>query len=358
MTRTPRPVPEFMPLSVSRSSPTDLLNRIEQCGIVGMGGAGFPTARKISIARNNRPTILVINAGCTDPQNNPDPTLLHDHGDIIRRGVAVLQRILNPERTVLALNGTLPLTDATAWRAADIEIHRLADRFPQGEEASVIDQSLGLTLPHGIYPAEVGVCVLNVATVFAVAEAVVLGHRPSDRLVSVNGRTVWVPFGTPMSGLMDGNHPIRIGGRWSGALARSDETVDSCLFAIWSGPTKPSRPCIRCGACDDACPLDLPVERLVDESMSKMLGGVSRTHLSHCYECGACVQACPSEIPVLDNLKDAKCALLVLERAESVAAVSLRRYERRLERIEREDEDSAKQRAHRLARGHNWEQEA
>ena len=345
-------------MTVEVSSQADLLHRIEKSGIVGMGGAGFPTARKIQIALENQPTVLVINAGATNPDCSPDPTLVAHFGNAVRDGVCVLQRILDPTRTVLALNRVVTLENLDCWRRLGVAIHRLDTTFPEGEEASVIQQTLGMRLPQGTYPADVGVCVLNVATVFAVAEAVLLGQRPSDRLVAAAGRTLWVRFGTEVRTVMGGQRPIRIGGRWSGDPARGDEAVDSSMFAIWSGPVRPPHPCIRCGACDESCPLDLPVERLEAEAISGTLGVISRACLSACYECGACVDACPSDIPVLDHLRTAKRTLAMEARAATVADVSLRRFERRTRRIEQDDRDSARNRHERMQRTRRWEETA
>lgn len=356
MTRPTQSRPEFEPIDWRNAKSSTLLERIDEAQVVGMGGGGYPTAQKLRIALDNAPTRVVVNVGATEIETSPDPILLSDYSNTVLSGISIIQRILNPVQTILAIANKMKLEDPSLWSHHDIHVHRLNARFPEGEERAVLSQTLGVRIDPASYPAETGIAVLNIATVFAVAEAVELGCTPSDRLVCVEGKSQWISFGEPLERLVGPAPSIRVGGPLRGIRVSAEMTVSAKTFAVSVDRLLSPRACIHCGACDLSCPLALPVQQLLENANNTALGHVSSNFLPSCYECGACTASCPSEIPVLDLLRNSKSRLSRELARAKMADEARRRYERRINRKERLSSKSSNRRMTRMLQEHEWEQ--
>ena len=355
MKRPTQSSPEFNPIDCHSAEPSLLFERIREAHIVGMGGGGFPTAQKLRIVLENAPTTFVVNVGATEFDRSPDPILLSEYSDTVLCGIFIIQRILDPVQTIVAIANKVELKNPNRWSRHNIRIHKLDARFPEGEERSLLRQTLGTKLDPASYPAETGIAVLNIATVFAVAEAVQFGYRPSDRLVCVEGENRWIAFEEPLERIAGPAPSYRVGGPLRGIRVPADMSVSATTFAVSVDRLRSPRACIHCGACDLSCPLTLPVQQLLEDANNTACGPVSSLCLPSCYECGACTASCPSEIPVLDLLRESKSRLSQEQVGVKMAEEARRRYERRIERKGRLSSKSSDHRVARMLQEHEWE---
>jgi len=377
-----------MPALDPQARPVDALRqRLAEAGLVGLGGAGFPTAEKLSLTHR----LLILNGAECEPVVACDEALLRERADEVVAGGRLLARLCGATRLVLAMEqrmaSALPAVQAAIAANVDGDVQRLRvelallpDRYPAGGERQLIQALTGEEVPDGGLPRDLGVLVQNVATAAAAWRAVVHGEPQVSRLVTVGGdgvshaATFEVLLGTPAShlaeavgGWRDDATVLRAGGPMMGvALPHDDVAVIKTTIALtaWCGPVSPDvgagssaprspLPCIRCGDCADACPSRLQPQLLhgrLKASDGGDLGGALALGLGACIECGACDAVCPSAIPLTAGFVAARQSARLGQHQRVQAEAAKQRFERRIERLQREAEDAAQHQAQRVKR--------
>lgn len=319
----------------------ELFKIIREAGIVGMGGATFPTEVKVSSSKDKIDT-LIINACECEPYITADDILIRRNPEQILKGIALLANELNPEQTFLAIEDNkaeaIEVLKKYLQDYPMIQLQVLKTRYPQGAEKQLILALTGREVPPGQLPASVGCAVFNVSTTEAVASAVYEGKPLVRRIVTVTGEGISrpqnfdVPIGTPFSvlieaagGLTEKCRKVIAGGPMMGrAQASLDVSVIKGTGAVlcleedayfdkkcWSSkdyeemhPT-----CIRCGKCVEVCPMYLQPLYLYRYSETDNLNMLEKYHLMDCIECGCCAYTCPGKLPLVDSFRAGKLAL-------------------------------------------------
>ena len=357
----------------------DLRGKIHAAGIVGLGGAGFPTAVKINPPRQFTIETLVLNGAECEPYISCDDSLLRYYAHEVLGGALILMHILGVARCLLAVEDDMPEAIAALEQAkaearyGQVEIVAIPAIYPTGGEKQLIKLLTGREVPPDGIPAEVGVVCHNVATAAAVHKAITIGEPLISRIVTVTGQGVRKPqnllarIGTPISELVEfcgGYTPsaqrLIMGGPMMGfALASDDVPITkaaNCILVAGQGEVvgeKTPMPCIRCGACATVCPMNLLPQQLFWYSRADNLERVMDYRLSDCIECGCCDVVCPSHIPLVQYFRSAKSKVVAKERERFKADHARQRYEARQERKQREQlekAESAKRKKELLAK--------
>ena len=312
----PRLVPDWRELS-----PEGLVAAVKDAGVVGLGGAAFPTHVKLRPPEGARLDTLVINGCECEPYLTTDHRTMVDFPARVVLGIRIMLRCLSVPRALVGIERNKP--DALeALRAAlpddlDIELRPLRVKYPQGAEKMLIKALLDREVPSGRLPLEVGAVVQNVASVATIAEVFETGLPLIERIVTVTGSGVRrpgnlvVPVGTLLrdvfaaaGGLHDDTTKIVLGGPMMGAaVANLDAPVlkgTTGIVALRARDVdeRPQQPCIRCGRCLEACPVFLDPQRLGKLATAGRLDEMAQLHLADCMLCGCCSWACPSRIPL------------------------------------------------------------
>lgn len=320
------PDDSLAPLSPQEQTPWAILQRIREAGIVGMGGATFPTHVKADGSMGKLGTLILNGCEC-EPYVTADDTLLCTQPRRALEGIALLQKALSPERTVLALEDNKPRAfqqlEPLLPQFPGIELLSLPTRYPQGGEKQLIQAVTGLEIPPGKLPAELGCAVFNVSTAAAIAQAVLEGLPLVRRIVTVTGPCVnqpgnfLVPVGTSCAdlvqaagGLTSDARRIIIGGPMMGF---SQPSLDvplikgvGCVLCLPQAAEFPDPRCIRCGRCVEVCPVHLQPLYLYQNLQD--YSALERLHLNDCMECGCCSYICPGKLPLTDRFRRTKRA--------------------------------------------------
>ena len=345
------------------SAPAELLERLNESGIVGLGGAGFPTSVKARVVEQHVIHTLVINAAECEPYITADDLTLRHHPTEVLEGAQILaklcgaQQILigiedNKPEAIKALNKALPNS-----QPVPVALKVVATRYPSGGERQLIKRLLNLNVPSGGLPADVGVLCHNPGTLLAALQAVRDGQPLVSRVVTLTGEALtqpgnrWVRLGTSVKELLtqaglDQTSVAQViqGGPMMGTPLLTLDTpvtkLTNCLIAatIAELPPAPAEsPCIRCGECESVCPVALLPQQLHWYARAKDDAKMERYHLFDCIECGACSYVCPSHIPLVEDYREAK-GRIRLQRIESVKAEHAKhRFEFRQARLAREE---------------------
>jgi len=317
-----------------------IVQRIAWAGIVGMGGGGFPAAEKMRLAMAAKADFVIGNGMSGQADAHADRTLLQRHFVEVVGGLEVVRQCLPHARGVLAVpSGSAfpsPAMEAGAGHAA-------------GDERSLAARLAQRVVPVDGYPTDVGVVVFNVATLFAVFEAVRRGRRPRRRLATVAGEDRWLAFGTSLAELGLGAGELRTGGALTGVAVSSSAVVEPTTFAV-SAPRPASLACIRCQRCEPACPEGLDPQALHDAFEA----GAECGAVFDCIECGACTAACPSGIDLVNEFRGLKERTYRRHRRQTQAAFARRRWERRQQRLARQAKSQAQRRSRRLRQQPQW----
>ena len=347
-------------------APDEVSARAGAAGIVGLGGAAFPSAVKLDASRKSGVDTLVINGGECEPYLTCDDRIMRERAAEIVTGIRLIQHAVGARRALVGIEDNKPEALAAMRAAAAgtaVQIRAVPAMYPMGWEKQMIQALLGREVPAEGRSADIGVLVHNVATAWAVQQAVFLGRPLVSRIVTVSGGAVVqpgnleVPIGTPVQALFDAcggflSAPARLvlGGPMMGhQLAHTGVPVvkgSSGVLALTQaeiGLTRPA-PCIRCSSCVRACPVGLLPLEMAARVRADDLAGAAALGLRDCIGCGSCSYVCPSSIPLVHFFSYARGELTAQARSKlKLEATRKLADERsaRMERIAREREEAA-----------------
>ncbi|RKR64421.1 electron transport complex protein RnfC [Yokenella regensburgei] len=336
-----------------------LIERIHQFGVAGLGGAGFPTGSKLNGGGDKIET-LIINAAECEPYITADDRLMQDCAAQIIEGVRILAHILQPREVLIGIEDNKPqaisMMRAVLAHHHGISLRVIPTKYPSGGAKQLTQILTGKQVPHGGRSSDIGVLMQNVGTAYAVKRAVIDGEPLTERVVTLTGEAVahpgnvWARLGTPVRHLLEqagfcasSEQLVIMGGPLMGfTLPWLDVPVvkiTNCLLAPSAtemGETSEEKGCIRCSACADACPADLLPQQLYWFSKGQQHDKATSHNLADCIECGACAWVCPSNIPLVQYFREEKAEIKAIADEEKRAAEAKIRFEARQARLERD----------------------
>ena len=349
----------------------NLVASLRLSGIVGLGGATFPTHIKLRSDGKSGVHTLIINAAECEPYITCDDMLMRERADEIVNGIAIAQHLLGAERVLIGIEDNKPEA-AASMRAATantaMQVVVVPTLYPSGDARRLVHLVLGTEIPHDKRSTEVGLQVFNVATVLALYRYFELGEPSISRIVSMTGnvqnpQNFEVLFGTPLPHLLKAaggakpktTHYIMGGPMMGFDLPTENVPITkaaNCIIAASPNlfaPPPPAMPCIRCARCADACPVNLQPQELYWFAKSDNFEKANDYKLFDCIECGACSYVCPSNIPLVQYYRYAKSEIISIDKAQEAADLARERNDFRLARIEREKLERAQKHAERAA---------
>ena len=347
-------VPPLTALDPATTDADALRERIAACGIVGLGGAGFPTARKLGHPANT----LVINAAECEPYITCDDLQIRENAADIIHGAQIAAKILNAEHIHFGIEDDKPQAIAALERAAAdindprLKISSVPTRYPSGNARQLFELLLGVRVPADQHASDYGLICHNSGTMKAVYDAVIRGEPLTERYTTISGEGVNQPqvlrirTGAPVRDLIaqaggeKGDNRYIIGGPMMGYQIISADTPlqktgNSLLLLPAIAPAEES-PCIRCSRCADACPMELLPQQLLWYSQSDEHKRLKQYRLYDCIECGICAAVCPSAIPLVQYYRHSKGAIRAADEKARAAEHARARHEARTARLERE----------------------
>ncbi|MCP3674487.1 MAG: electron transport complex subunit RsxC [Gammaproteobacteria bacterium] len=362
--------------------PEQLLETIKLAGIVGLGGAGFPSHQKLDSGRLESHTLLLNGAEC-EPYISCDDLTMRNYGCEVLEGALILARSLNCQIIQIAIEDNKPEAIKTMASAieqyqqsspfnVELEVIEIPTLYPSGGERQLLEIVTGKQVPSGSFPSALGYTVQNVGTTLAVYEAVVFNKPLIDRIVTITGDAVARPgnyrviIGTPIRYLLEFAQwdeskceTLIHGGPMMGfPIADPDRPISKISNCIIASSAEefpkplPEQPCIRCGKCAEVCPASLLPQQLLWFSKSGEIDKAKDFKLLDCIECGACAYVCPSQIPLVDYYRFTKGELRAQSAAKVKSDKAKQRFDFRNQRLENEElakqllrDEKAKQRA-------------
>jgi electron transport complex protein RnfC len=353
--------------------PDELRDFLRDAGVVGLGGAVFPSYAKLKPGKEGKLKTLVINGAECEPFITCDDMLMRERAADMLKGIMAMRHMLQAEEVLIGIEDNKPQAVAAVQAAiaasgqTGIEAVAIPTRYPAGGAKQLIRVLTGIEVPHGRRSTDFGVQCFNVGTAYSIYEALELGRPLISRLVTVAGnvdapRNYEVLIGTPM------DHVVRLagpradtdryimGGPMMGVRMPAFDVpvvkATNCILvgseALFPTPA-PEMPCIRCGECAKACPADLAPFELYWFSRSKNFGKAQEYHLFDCIECGCCSFVCPSHIPLVDYYRFSKSEIWARERDKEAADAARDRFEFKNHRQEREKLEKAEKLAAKAA---------
>jgi electron transport complex protein RnfC len=319
-------------------SAEEILQKIKDMGIVGMGGATFPTHVKLSIPQGKKAEYLIINGVECEPYLTADHRLMLEKTEEIMVGITILMKALKVDKALVGIENNKPdaieIMSKAAFNYPGITVHALKVKYPQGAEKQLIKALVNREVPSGKLPIDVGCVVQNVGTAFAVYEAVQKNKPLIERVVTITGKhlsnptNVLVRIGTPIQQLIEyaGGLPSNTAKVVNGGpmMGKAVYTLDTTVTKGTSGilvleKTETSRKdpyvCIRCARCVDVCPMGLEPYLLYAASRKAMWDVMKDHNTMDCIECGSCQYTCPSYLPLLDGIRLGKNKVAAMLRA-------------------------------------------
>ncbi len=337
--------------------PKRLQDVIRDCGISGLGGAGFPAHVKINEGVEKAVDTLIINGVECEPYITCDDRLIQEKASYVVAGTRMIGHAVQAKHRVIAVESDMPAAYAALAKLVgdDIELVQVPARYPAGGEKQLIQVITGKEVPSGGLAIHIGILVQNVATAAAVYRAVTRGEPVVSRYVTVAGevpkpRNLQVLLGTPVADCLhtcgyepNPRHRIVLGGPMMGQHLRSTnvpitKTSNCILVQEEPGPTA-ELPCIRCGNCATACPIRLLPQQLYLDARTGDYDTARQHHLFDCIECGCCSYVCPSQIPLVQYYRHAKSHIAAEERRRDGADHARVRFESRNNRLAADAKD-------------------
>lgn len=358
------------PESVQLPTSAQAINeRIRAAGIIGMGGAGFPTHIKYDRSAEPGETTIIINGAECEPYISCDERLMLDQPHEIIKGTVWLMQAAGSRQAIIAIEDNIGgvkkqlvaeiKQQNLGQEGMQISVVKVPTIYPTGGEKQLIKVLTGLEVPSGKTPFALGIIMQNVATAKAVYDAIELNRPLLERVVTVTGDVVAEPrnytalIGTPLHHLLTAAgcdfaalDKLVIGGPMMGYAMPHDqiglEKTTNCILALAAESTKPeieAMPCIRCGDCVKVCPQELLPQQLLwyinGNEDNNDLEKARDHHVFDCIECGACSWVCPSHINLVDFYRFAKSELTYLDHKKAKATVAKQRHDERQARLDR-----------------------
>ena len=345
-------------------SHTDLRHRLRNAGVVGLGGAVFPSDMKL-YAHKHKTTTLVLNGAECEPYITCDDLLMRERAAEILQGAEIMRALLYADEVLIGLEDNKPEAIA-AMRAAvtegkhvRMEVIAVPTIYPGGGAKQLIRVLTGIEVAAGVRSTDLGVQCFNVGTAYSAWRAIRHGEPLISRIVTVTGnvdhpQNFETLIGTPIgelvaqAGALPGTTGYVMGGPMMGVLLPSDQAgvikSTNCIIAASDKlfpPPKPVLPCIRCTRCADVCPAELQPQELYWFARAKNLAKAEDYHLFDCIECGACSYVCPSNIPLVQYYRFAKSEIWTQQAGKKAADAARERHEFRESRMEREKREKA-----------------
>jgi Na+-translocating ferredoxin:NAD+ oxidoreductase subunit C len=353
-------------------APADLARKVAEAGVVGLGGATFPSAVKLALGLRSKITQLIINGSECEPYLSCDDRLMRDSPEGIIGGIRIMLHATGANEALVGIEDNKPEAIAAMRKAAapysEIRICPVPARYPMGSDRQLILELAGKEVPSDARAADVGVIVHNVGTAFATRQAIYEGRPLVSRLMTLNGDAMANP----------GNYEVLVGTMVSDLIAFSGGYKSPAARLIMGGPMMGSviphahvpvvkgtagilaftaaelaeeeaRNCIRCGSCIRACPMGLLPLEMANNIRADKLDGAEQLGLGDCISCGCCSYVCPSRIPLVQYFTHAKGQLWAQERGKLRNESTKKLAIRRTERIEREAREKAEAAAKRKA---------
>lgn len=311
--------------------PKEIVSRIREAGIVGLGGAAFPTAVKLSIPEGKSADSLLLNGAECEPYLTCDDALMRSYAPQILAGAILMARAVNASKVKVGIEANKPeavkiMREASRELGHGVEIIELKTKYPQGSEKQLIEAMTGRIVPAGGLPVDAHVVVDNVATAFAAYEAVCLGLPLTRRVLTVTGESMtgrgnfWVPLGTQINQLteiagglpQDGPVKVLAGGPMMGqavAVLSAPTVKANGGITVLNGTDilrRMEENCIRCARCVDACPMGLQPHLIATLGKLGLAPEAKEEGIMNCLECGCCSYVCPSWRHLVDYIRIGK----------------------------------------------------
>ncbi|UQB43435.1 electron transport complex subunit RsxC [Thiomicrospira microaerophila] len=339
-------------------NPAEFKTLILEAGIVGMGGAGFPTFAKLP----DQPGLvkyLIINGAECEPFITCDDMLMQTHPDEIIRGAQRVAEIFAIPNVTCAIESNKPQAIKSMQQACQntqIKIEEVATVYPMGGQKQLIQEVLGIEVPSGQHTIDIGIVMMNIATLRAIAHAVDHGQPLVSRFVTVSGLGLQQPYnmdallGTPFDELVELakpkqpiDYPLIMGGPMMGVKLADNHVplvkTTNCILANPPEPVQAAMACIRCGECAEACPINLQPQQLYWHTQAHEYQQAEKLNLFDCIECGCCSFVCPSHIPLVQYYRHAKSEVREIKAQAKLTEQAKQRHEARLARIERDKQE-------------------